>query len=203
VDLDACVMDKFPLDPGKGSIEEAKVLSSPFVILHHTGHISQDRGDHWDWLIQIPEYFLAELAPRMQANQRVQTHGLLSFASEIHPNQWSEGTLFWRLAPHRPVYLEYQGEVSQGRGRVKRIASGQLHWIFMSDFRLSFRLFRLGWLDDHQEGLNFGGASTNPSLGQYSLIYDRLTCKHSDPSPTPLPWTSSKADTGAYWRLSG
>ena len=157
MDLDASVMDKFPLDPGKGLTKESKVLISPFVILHHTGHVSHERGDHWDWLIKIPEYFLSELAPRMQANPSDQNQGLLTFASEIHPSQWSSGTRFWRLAPHRNLYMEYEGQISQGRGNVKRIASGQLHWIFLSDFLLQFHLFGLGWLDDCQNQTTFGG----------------------------------------------
>ena len=202
MDLDASVMDKFPLDPGKGLTKESKVLISPFVILHHTGHVSHERGDHWDWLIKIPEYFLSELAPRMQANPSDQNQGLLTFASEIHPSQWSSGTRFWRLAPHRNLYMEYEGQISQGRGNVKRIASGQLHWIFLSDFLLQFHLFGLGWLDDCQSETTFGGASTNSSSGQYSLAYDLPGHSSSDSRQTPLPWSASQADSGAFWRFS-
>ena len=202
MDLDASVMDKFPLDPGKGLTDESKVLISPFVILHHTGHVSHERGDHWDWLIKIPEYFLSELAPRMQANPSDQNQGLLTFASEIHPSQWSGGTCFWRLAPHRNLYMEYEGQISQGRGNVRRIASGQLHWIFLGDFLLQFRLFGLGWLDDCQSETTFGGASTNSSSGQYSLAYDLPGHSSSDSRQTPLPWSASQADSGAFWRFS-
>ena len=202
MDLDAWMLDKFPLDQGKGLKEDAKVLISPFVILHHTGHISQDRGDHWDWLILFPDYFLAELAPRMQANRAAEIQGLLTFASESHPSQWSSGSRFWRLSPHRMEYLHYQGEVSQGRGNVKRIASGELHWIFLSDFLLQFHLFGLGWLDDCQNQTTFGGASTNSSSGQYSLAYDLPGHSSSDSRQTPLPWSASQADSGAFWRFS-
>lgn len=205
MDLDARMLDKFPLDQGKGLKEEAKVSISPFVILHHTGHISQDRGDHWDWLIRFPNYFLAELAPRMQANQEAQIHGLLTFASENHPTQWTSGSPFWRLSPHRMEYLQYQGAVSKGRGNVKRIAFGELQWIFLSDFQLQFRLFRLGYLDDSQHSLQTPwfsevasqGASDNRVAGQYSLTFDR------DGSASPgLPWMSREPDPGPYWRIS-
>jgi hypothetical protein len=126
----------------------AKLLNSPFVILHHTSHFSKDRGDHWDWLIRFPQNFLAELAPRMQAKDDEQSLSLLSFASETDPRDWTCATRFWRLAPHRLKYLDYQGEVSGGRGFVKRIATGELQWTFLNDFELGFRLFRLGWLED-------------------------------------------------------
>lgn len=202
MDLDARMMDKFPLDTGKGLLKESKVLISTFVILHHTGHISQDRGDHWDWLIQFPEYFLAKLPPRMQASPAEQTQGLLTFASEIQPKYWSPGTMFWRLAPHRSDYLEYEGPISKGRGQVQRVASGQLHWIFLDDFHLSFRLLRLGWIEDPQGPVVFGGASTKSSPGQYSLDHSRGACCPSNAPETLHPWTSRESDPGAYWRLS-
>ena len=206
MDLDAWMLDKFPLDQGKGLKEDAKVLISPFVILHHTGHISQDRGDHWDWLILFPDYFLAELAPRMQANRAAEIQGLLTFASENHPSQWSSGSRFWRLSPHRMEYLHYQGEVSQGRGNVQRIASGELHWIFLSEFHLQFRLFRLGYLDDSQHSSQAGpwftedpslGASVNGAAGQYSLTFD-----HQGSDAEGLPWMSPLPDPGKFWRIS-
>lgn len=189
----------------------AKLLNSPFVILHHTAHFSQDRGDHWDWLIRFPESFLAELPPRMQAKHDEQTLSLLSFASEMAPEDWIQGTQFWRLAPHRLKYLDYQGEVSGGRGFVKRIATGELQWTFLNDFELRFRLFRLGWLDDCQQrpsswfaqqqpdasaSLPTLGSSIPSTVGQYSLKFD--------PSGTfdPQPWTSKDPDQGPFWKLS-
>jgi hypothetical protein len=206
VDLDARMLDKFPLDQGKGLKEDAKVSISPFVILHHTGHISQDRGDHWDWLIRFPDYFLAELAPRVQASKEAQIQGLLAFASENHPRDWSSGCQFWRLSPHRLDYLQYQGAVSNGRGNVKRIAFGELQWIFLSDFQLQFRLFRLGYLDDSQHSSRARpwfaedpslGASANGAMGQYSLTFDR-----DNTDLIRLPWMSCEPDPGKYWRIS-
>lgn len=189
----------------------AKLLNSPFVILHHTSHFSKDRGDHWDWLIRFPQNFLAELAPRMQAKDDEQSLSLLSFASETDPRDWTSATRFWRLAPHRLKYLDYQGEVSGGRGFVKRIATGELQWTFLNDFELGFRLFRLGWLEDSPPGPNslfaqvpsetsaLGpsvGTSIDSSLGQYSLKLDATGV------PAPEPWTSKASDSGPFWRLS-
>ena len=189
----------------------AKLLNSPFVILHHTSHFSKDRGDHWDWLIRFPENFLAELAPRMQAKHDEQSLSLLSFASETDPRDWTCATQFWRLEPHRLKYLDYQGEVSGGRGFVKRIATGELQWTFLNDFELRFRLFRLGWLEDSPPGprswfaqVPFDTSSLAPSVGtsidsspgQYSLKLDAAG------APAPEPWTSKASDSGPFWRLS-
>jgi hypothetical protein len=189
----------------------AKLLNSPFVILHHTSHFSKDRGDHWDWLIRFPENFLAELGPRMQAKHDEQSLSLLSFASETDPRDWTCATRFWRLAPHRLKYLDYEGEVSGGRGFVKRIATGELQWTFLNDFELRFRLFRLGWLEDSPPRPNSWfaqvpsdasalgpsvGTSIDSSLGQYSLKLDAAV------APDPEPWTSKASDSGPFWRLS-
>jgi len=226
--LDALMMDKFPLDLGKGAMEGAKVSISTFVILHHTGHNSRGGGDHWDWLIQIPDYFLAELGARMQANQGDDFPGLLTFASEIAPFQWTLGTRFWRLAPHRNLYLDYQGPISGGRGKVHRQAAGELEWIFLSDFQLRFRLLRLGWLGEcSTEPLNnqawFGGSDCDPaqlalgasaktSSAQYCLSYSPPSGSSHDPSQgqmadasrsgSALPWSAQSADSGQYWLFS-
>lgn len=221
-------MDKFPLDLGKGAMEGAKVSISTFVILHHTGHNSRGGGDHWDWLIQIPDYFLAELGARMQANQGDEFHGLLTFASETDPFQWTLGSQFWRLAPHRNLYLDYQGPISGGRGTVHRQAAGELEWIFLSDFQLRFRLLRLQWLGEcsRRPLLNPTwfcvtqgdparvalGASAKTTSGQYCLSYsppsgssDHPTeGQMADPSRigNALPWRSQAADSGQYWRFT-
>jgi len=232
VDLDAWMLDKFPLDLGKGVNGGSKVSISPFVILHHTGLASRDRGDHWDWLIRFPDYFLAELGARMQASQGDQFPGLLTFASETPPFDWSLGSHFWRLAPHRNQYLDYQGPVSGGRGQVRREALGELEWIFLSDFQLRFRLLRLEWMGEsladcggdspwltvspRDPGPNpieaNRGASVKPPSGQYCLTYapgggfcGELLAEQAALAPPDggaLPWTSQVADPGQYWRFS-
>jgi len=142
----------------------------------------------------------------MQANQEAQIHGLLTFAIQNHPSHWTSGSQFWRLSPHRMEYLQYQGEVSKGRGNVKRIAYGELQWIFLSDFQMQFRLLRLGYLDDSQHSLQTRtwftevpsqGASANGVAGQYSLTFNRDASDSGG-----LPWMSREPDSGKYWRIS-
>lgn len=224
--------DKFPLDLGKGLNGGSKVSISPFVILHHTGLASRDRGDHWDWLIRFPDYFLAELGVRMQASQGDQFPGLLTFACETPPFHWSLGTQFWRLAPHRNQYLDYQGPVSGGRGQVSRAALGELEWIFLSDFQLRFRLLRLEWMGEcpKDSGVDAPWLSVGPSVpgvapnsvirgasvkspsGQYCLthgacvgLWGELSTEQAGQAPPDgdaLAWTSEVADPGQYWRFS-
>jgi hypothetical protein len=73
-------------------------------------HVLPDGSAHFDWMIQRPEGI-----------------GLISFrvAGRIDlPGV--EGFNAQRLPDHRDAYLDYQGPVSAGRGRVARVAVGQL-----------------------------------------------------------------------------
>jgi hypothetical protein len=72
-----------------------------FVVLHHTG-IPQP---HYDLLFELDEN---------------------SPLAAARCSQWppSPATQFQRIADHRRIYLEYEGEISGGRGNVKQIASG-------------------------------------------------------------------------------
>jgi hypothetical protein len=81
------------------------------VILHHV--LPQD--SHYDWLLQCPSY-----APL--PDQRLWTARIT-----LPPQDWpvNRRIALTPLAPHRAVYLTYEGPVSGNRGHVTRIAQGQ------------------------------------------------------------------------------
>ena len=70
-----------------------------YVVLHHTGWIE----DHFDLMLEV------------DADGPLQTWRLDGFpaAESITP-----------LPAHRRAYLDYEGPVSNNRGRVKRVAAG-------------------------------------------------------------------------------
>jgi hypothetical protein len=72
-----------------------------YVVLHHT----QIAQPHYD--------FLFELEPG-------------SALAAVRCGDWppNQGTQFERIKNHRRAYLEYEGEISGGRGHVRRVASG-------------------------------------------------------------------------------
>lgn len=72
-----------------------------YVVLRHEG-------------IPIPHY---DLMWETECNSPLAT----ARCSEWPPR---EGVSLQRLADHRRLYLDYEGPVSQGRGHVRRVASG-------------------------------------------------------------------------------
>ncbi len=72
-----------------------------YAILLHTGH----GADHYDLLF--------ETSPGS---------ALATWRSPVWPLE--NGTPLTSLPDHRPVYLDYEGPVSNGRGTVRRVASG-------------------------------------------------------------------------------
>lgn len=96
-----------------------------YVVLHHTG-IPEP---HFDLMIATDE-----------------TGPLLTWRLSRWPME--AGDVATPIAPHRRVYLEYEGVVSRGRGQVKRVAAGSVEiverspsgWIARLDGGMTLRL---------------------------------------------------------------
>ncbi|MBU6236752.1 MAG: hypothetical protein KGQ51_02915 [Planctomycetes bacterium] len=102
------------------------------MLLHHTGWISSNRGDHWDWMLEPLD--LAQ-------------EGLITFASTRAPQAGWDGEFLESLPRHRAAYLDYQGPVSEQRGHVKQVAKGHFRWIEMSSDTLSLELVSMDFLE--------------------------------------------------------
>ena len=104
-----------------------------FVILYH----SLEAGEHWDLMLEQG----AALAT-WRLDRRPKTPADLPLPAR-------------RLADHRPDYLTYEGEISRGRGRVRRVDEGQhrmirrsnVEWVFELAGRCLSGRFRLRHLD--------------------------------------------------------
>mgnify|MGYP001473011401 CR=1 FL=1 len=81
-----------------------------WVLLRHE---LPDSSWHFDWMLERP---VTRLDRR-----------LLTFRLEQRPD-FAPGARFTglRLGDHRAAYLDFEGEVSGGRGRVRRVDAGQL-----------------------------------------------------------------------------
>ena len=78
-------------------------MALSYVILEH----SVNGGVHYDLMLEVPGQ---EKLRTLQLQARL-----------LKPGDTCE---FKELEPHRRAYLEYEGEVSGGRGQVKRIERG-------------------------------------------------------------------------------
>jgi hypothetical protein len=75
-----------------------------FVILRHEFPPDSTRESHWDFMLETAE-------------------ALETWALAAEPTAYS-CCLAQRLPDHRKAYLDYEGEVSGGRGRVRRWDAG-------------------------------------------------------------------------------
>ncbi len=177
---------------------------SPFAILHHSDAPNPDRSDHWDWFIQFPTHFLAEITRKMQASPAPVSPSpqfLLAFATTTPPEEWCDTTEFLRLTPHRQIYLTYQGVISGNRGSVLQVAQGTLQWTSFEDFKISFQLQRLQWIHDPQPQNTFlAPASLFSTPPTYSLELNIPTQIQSS-TQIPLPVSSVQPDDLPLWKL--
>ncbi len=74
-----------------------------FVVLHHTGHPTEP--DHYDLMIEADE-------------------GLQTWRVMIAPDTVANDCTLQPLPTHRRDYLDYEGPISNNRGRVRRHDSG-------------------------------------------------------------------------------
>ena len=91
--------------------------SARYVILEHRTGGWNGREDHWDVMLE-------------------QSDGLLTWASPPFlsgPSQWSVQL----LAPHRSVYLDYEGPISENRGCVRRLDRGHFAVVGRHSDRIS------------------------------------------------------------------
>jgi hypothetical protein len=80
-----------------------------FVLLQHDPPpASQAFATHWDFMLEVP------------GQERLATWRLAA-----NPVVAADPIAAERIADHRRAYLDYEGEVSSGRGRVTRIDGGE------------------------------------------------------------------------------
>lgn len=82
-----------------------------WVLLRHdvASGPAREASWHYDWMIEE------------EGNERLVCFRVMVRVGELGPGARFEGE---RLGDHRREYLEYEGEISGGRGRVTRVAAG-------------------------------------------------------------------------------
>lgn len=96
------------------------VKESRFVILRHTVDDTSTNGDHFDLMLE---------------------HGDSLWTWAIDEFPFAEnGQIARRLPDHRLVYLEFEGELTNGRGHVSQVESGSCYWKVIEDSSISVEL---------------------------------------------------------------
>lgn len=99
-------------DPPEQTPDPAALANAPlsvqklhFAILEH----AQREGSHWDILLELP-----------------QRKFLATWRVDLPPNDWLNSQFFQArsLPDHRPIYLDYQGPLTNNRGWVTRCDRG-------------------------------------------------------------------------------
>lgn len=104
-----------------------------FVVLYHEMPEEDERASHFDWMFESGNSLRTWA---VEENSRVTD--FLKNPNNSVPFQCAAE----RLADHRPIYLEYEGQVSHNRGTVFRRLSGEIEVIDESDdsFRCRLRI---------------------------------------------------------------
>ncbi len=89
-----------------------------FVVLHHQMPADSGRTSHCDLLLEQPPEFGI---------------GLLTFEVSVPPKEWGISTFVKKLPNHRPLYLHYEGHLSDNRGIVTRIVAGTIQWQVLAE----------------------------------------------------------------------
>lgn len=184
-----------------------------FVVLHHTGLKTGKRGDHWDWLLELPTPSMAKKTSKDSSeyvldswsnnpviasglSQQGAQQTLIAFATEsplssrkqgvgLSFDAW-EGELLLRLPMHRSVYLTYEGPISGGRGYVRRVGTGILRWLEIRPLELQFEI-----LNAEFEGVSSHIATPAP----YFLSHTQAGGVSSN------PWSDPEPDDAPHWAL--
>jgi hypothetical protein len=89
-----------------------------FALLHHQLPPSAGRQDHWDLLLQHGD--------------GDPNDATLTCFEMPNPSIW-DGIRVRRLADHRQLYLDFEGEIESSRGTVSAVRRGALLWLEIRD----------------------------------------------------------------------
>lgn len=95
-----------------------------FVLLYHDCPPNYSRSSHWDFMLEAGDvlhtWALAQLPRSWQEAHRATQQNY----ADCPPIADADTVAAEQLADHRREYLEFAGELSGNRGRVRRIAAG-------------------------------------------------------------------------------
>ena len=117
-----------------------------YVLLRHDCPDDYRDGPHWDLMLELGESLLTWSLAELPAAWQEEKTGPSAVAAEQLPN-------------HRLAYLDYEGEVAGGRGKVTRHAFGEQALSLFDNHRLEVQAIsgelHGNWTLTHKEGANW------------------------------------------------
>ncbi len=132
------------------STSEHHAIANRFVVLLHQPGIAskRDAKPHYDWMFEADDQLLTwATAPMDPGIESIQINDPIVISCEPLP-------------PHRLAYLEYEGEVSGGRGWVTRLLTGRYT---LNQFGDDLFDAELRWTQSMQSGIGASVPSETPS----------------------------------------
>ncbi len=90
------------------------------VVLEHT---LPDGSRHFDWMVERPDHGRGG-----EEGGSGGEHRLATWRTSCRPDR-AAGFEGEQIGDHRAFYLDFEGELTGGRGRVERVASGRAVWL--------------------------------------------------------------------------
>ena len=95
-----------------------------FVLLYHECPPDYERDSHWDLMLEVGETLRTWAVAQLPASWPEAVHRTRALHPGCAPTATINEVEAEQLGPHRRDYLEYEGQVSGGRGHVVRIDGG-------------------------------------------------------------------------------
>jgi hypothetical protein len=105
-----------------------------FVVLYHDCPPHGALASHWDFMLEAGDHLRTWRLEQLPAAWRVAHQRTAATHSHCPVIAADNSIAATQLGDHRLAYLDYEGEVSGGRGRVVRVATGT--YTFESDAAL-------------------------------------------------------------------
>lgn len=118
-------------------------MSERFVVLYHETPPNKSRPNHWDLLLSPPPthtHHTLESPPDQPRKTDSYPRILIALATLTPPERWAVSVEFEQLPLHRTLYLDFEGDIPEHRGSVRRVREGLIEWLEHTPDRIRFEL---------------------------------------------------------------
>jgi hypothetical protein len=111
-----------------------------FVLLYHDCPPSGGLASHWDFMLEVGDVLRTWRLEQLPAQWKTAHQRTAAKYRDCAAIATDASVAATQLGDHRLAYLDYEGEVSDGRGRVIRVAAGVYDLEIESALRIKYTL---------------------------------------------------------------